>query len=33
MLGVPVDHLDKIHTHILDMSKPIAMLAKQSSGD
>jgi uncharacterized protein (DUF169 family) len=29
MLGVPVDHLDKIHTHILDMSKPIAMLNKQ----
>ena len=33
MLGVPVDHLDKIHTHILDMSKPIAMLAKQGSSN
>ncbi len=29
MIGVPADHLDKIHRHILDMSKPIAMLNKQ----
>ena len=33
MLGLPVDHLEKIHTHILDMSKPIAMLAKQNSSN
>ncbi len=32
MLGISGDSLDLIHTHILDMSKPIAMLAKQSSG-
>ena len=31
MLGLPVDHLDKLHSHILDMSKPIAMLVKQTS--
>ena len=31
MLGLPVDHLDKLHCHILDMAKPIAMLAKQTS--
>jgi uncharacterized protein (DUF169 family) len=31
MLGIPGDQLDKIHTHILNMSKPIAMLNKQSS--
>jgi uncharacterized protein (DUF169 family) len=29
MIGVPADHLDKIHRHILDMSKPIAMLNRQ----
>lgn len=29
MLGLSGDSLDLIHTHILDMSKPIAMLAKQ----
>ena len=33
MLGLPADHLDKIHAHVLDMSKPIAMLAKQSSSN
>jgi len=29
MMGVSADDLDKIHNHILDMSKPIAMLNKQ----
>lgn len=29
MIGVPADHLDKIHRHIRDMTKPIAMLNKQ----
>ena len=29
MMGVSADDLDKIHSHILDMSKPIAMLNKQ----
>lgn len=33
MMGISGDALDQIHTHILDMSKPIAMLAKQRSGD
>ena len=33
MLGISGDSLDLIHTHILDMSKPIAMLAKHSSND
>lgn len=31
MLGIPGDQLEKIHMHILDMSKPITMLKKQSS--
>ena len=29
MLGAPGDQLALIHTHILDMAKPIAMLNKQ----
>ena len=29
MMGVSADDLDKIHSHIFDMSKPIAMLNKQ----
>ena len=29
MMGVSVDDLNKIHSHIFDMSKPIAMLNKQ----
>ncbi|MDA3788674.1 MAG: DUF169 domain-containing protein [Desulfobacula sp.] len=29
MMGISGDDLDKIHSHILDMSKPIAMLNKQ----
>ena len=29
MMGVSADDLDKIHTHVSDMSKPIAMLNKQ----
>ena len=33
MLGISGDSLDLIYTHILDMSKPIAMLAKHSSSD
>jgi uncharacterized protein (DUF169 family) len=33
MMGISGDSLDLIHTHILDMSKPIAMLSKQSSSD
>ena len=32
MLGAPGDQLENIHQHVLDMAKPIAMLAKQSSG-
>jgi len=32
MLGAPGDHLENIHQHVLDMEKPIAMLAKQSAG-
>ena len=31
MLGIPGDKLEKIHIHILDMTKPITMLKKQSS--
>ncbi|MBT8366316.1 MAG: DUF169 domain-containing protein [Deltaproteobacteria bacterium] len=31
MLGIPAGQLEKIHVHISDMSKPIAMLNKQSS--
>ena len=31
MLGIPGGQLEKIHVHISDMSKPIAMLNKQSS--
>lgn len=31
MLGIPGDALDSVHAHILDMSKPIAMLAKNGS--
>jgi hypothetical protein len=30
MLGAPGDHLENIHQHVLDMEKPIALLAKQS---
>ena len=33
MLGISGDALDLVHAHVLDMAKPIAMLAKQSSGD
>jgi uncharacterized protein (DUF169 family) len=29
MMGLPGDDIEKLHTHILDMSKPIAMLNKQ----
>lgn len=32
MLGAPGDHIEIIHKHILDMAKPIAMLARESSG-
>jgi uncharacterized protein (DUF169 family) len=32
MLGAPGDRLEMIHNHILDMTKPIAMLEKQRSG-
>jgi uncharacterized protein (DUF169 family) len=32
MLGAPGDHLENIHQHVIDMEKPIAMLARQSSG-
>ena len=32
MLGAPGDQIEKIHAHILDMAKPIAMLNKASSG-
>ena len=31
MLGMPGDQMERIHTHILNMSKPIAMLKKQSA--
>ena len=31
MMGISVDDLEKIHIHILDMAKPIAMLNKQST--
>jgi hypothetical protein len=31
MLGAPGDQIEKIHAHILDMAKPIAMLNKASS--
>ena len=31
MLGAPGDLIEKIHAHILDMAKPIAMLNKASS--
>ena len=31
MLGIPAGQLEKINVHISDMSKPIAMLNKQSS--
>lgn len=33
MLGAPGDHIENIHNHVLDMAKPIAMLAKQSAGN
>ena len=33
MLGAPGDQIENIHRHVLDMEKPIAMLAKQSSGN
>ena len=32
MMGISGDSLELIDTHMLDMSKPIAMLAKQQSG-
>ena len=32
MLGAPGDQLEKIHAHISDMAKPIAMLNKAISG-
>jgi uncharacterized protein (DUF169 family) len=32
MLGAPGNQLEMIHSHILDMAKPIAMLKKQSTG-
>ncbi len=32
MLGAPGSQLEMIHNHILNMSKPIAMLKKQSAG-
>jgi uncharacterized protein (DUF169 family) len=32
MLGAPGDQLEMIHSHILDMAKPIAMLKKQGAG-
>lgn len=31
MLGAPGDQIEDIHQHVLDMEKPIAMLAKQTS--
>jgi len=33
MLGAPGDQLEKIHAHILDMAKPIAMLHEARSGN
>jgi uncharacterized protein (DUF169 family) len=33
MMGISGDALDLVDTHILDMSKPISMVAKQRSGD
>jgi len=33
MMGIPGETLEKIHTHILDMAKPIAMLKKARSGE
>ena len=32
MLGSPGDQIDIIHRHILDMEKPIGMLAKAHTG-
>ena len=32
MMGTPGDMLETIHTHVLDMTKPIAMLKKARSG-
>ena len=32
MLGAPGDQIENIHQHVVDMEKPIAMLAKQTSG-
>ena len=32
MLGSPGDQIETIHSHILDMEKPIAMLAKEHAG-
>ena len=32
MMGVPGNTVETIHTHILDMGKPIAMLKKARSG-
>ena len=31
MLGAPGDQIENIHQHVVDMEKPIAMLAKQTS--
>ena len=33
MMGIPGKTLEEIHTHILDMAKPIAMLKKARSGE
>lgn len=31
MMGIPGDMLEKVHTHVLDMAKPIAMLTKANA--
>jgi len=31
MMGIPGDMLEKVHTHVLDMAKPIAMLNKANA--
>ena len=33
MLGISGASIDLVHAHVLDMAKPIAMLAKQALGD
>jgi hypothetical protein len=33
MLGISGNSLDLVHAHILDMAKPIAMLAQHGSSD